>query len=201
MGHGAAIDAHPGKLPHRRTRHLDRVRLLRRPLGLSHCTLLHLQASEKDTRDEGNHQCGDEREEQELVDILPGRQSKDVEGEVVMKDGILDAKRDPVECPGERQPGTSGGEADDHSGDGREREPCSPDVSGRRLVYRRDDVGTLEETVLQAAAAGDLDVPVHDGEEHHREDRPDDGADGDAPPEDRAQGDFAEPEPVDVVSK
>ena len=118
-----------------------------------------------------------------------------------MKDGILGPKRDGVERPGERQPRTSSGEADDHGDDEREREPHSPDPSRGRLMNHLDDVDALEGTVLGGAAAGDLDVAVHDGEEDQREDRPNDGADGDAPPEDRAQGDFAEPEPVDVVSK
>ena len=68
-------------------------------------------------------------------------------------------------------------------------------------MHRLDDVNALHRTVLRGQTASNLDVAVDDGEEDDGEDRPDDGTGGDAPPEDRAQSDFAEPEPIDVVAQ
>ena len=106
VGDRAAVDAHPDQLPGVAC-HLGRLR----PAGariarlrLARGTLVHLYAPEEDARDDRHYKHGDQRDEQEGVHILPGRQDEDVERQVVMEDGISGTERNGVERPGEHQP-------------------------------------------------------------------------------------------------
>ena len=66
-------------------------------------------------------------------------------------------------------------------------------------MYVLDDVDARERAVPGGQAAGELDVAVNDGKEAEAEARPQNEAIADVLPEDSAQSDFAEPQPVDVV--
>ena len=172
--------------------------LLRRYLGTWRRPLPHLDAADREVGGDRHDQGDDQRGEEEPVGVLPRRQPEHVERQVVVEDRVAEAERHAVQRAREDQPRPRRRTGGDERAEQRRDKPDAPHPAQRRLVHGLDDVDALDRAVLRRQPAGDHEVAVDDGEEHGAEADGGDGADDQAPPEDRAQADLAEPEPVHV---
>ena len=158
-------------------------------------------APEEDSNNDRDYERDDEGGEEEGVHVLPSRQREDVEGEVVAEDRIFGPERHAAERPSEGQPRTRGGKTYDHRGDKGNREAHQQHQPACRRRGQLDDLIVFHGMELRRGAASDGDVPVHDGKEDCRKDDADDDAGSDPRPEDRSEGNFSIPEPVDVEAQ
>ena len=148
--------------------------------------------------DDRRDQAGDERSHDEAVDRLPGGQREDVEAEVVVEDRVARVERHAVQRPLEQQPLARRAGAHDDGDDDRDDQAAAAQTLDGAFVDVLDDVDALEGAVARRQASGELDVGVEDGEEDGAGRYPDDETRPDLAPEDHAQTDLAEPQPVGV---
>ena len=144
----------------------------------------------------------DERDDQggqhEREDALPERHGEHVEGDVAAEDRVLLAPRRLVEVQEHALPGAGGRDGGDERDDDADdrRADADPPAHGRaaRLQERAVDVGAevRRQPPRQLHVGPDDDEEEDEGHEAEQQLRPD------ARPEDAAEADLAEPEPVHV---